>query len=65
MDLKNFISNLKVKTPVVNIQGSRRTNTPEVELPQGSVFLNNRIDQAQGNVGLGVVTQVALNLVVM
>ena len=56
MDLKQFISNLKVKTPVVNIQGSRRTNFPEVRLPEGSVFLKNRIDQAQGNVGLGVVT---------
>ena len=56
MDLKQFISNLKVKTPVVNIQGSRRTNFPEVQLPEGSVFLKNRVDQAQGNVGLGVVT---------
>ena len=56
MDLKQFISNLKVKTPVVNIEGSRRTNFPEVRLPEGSVFLKNRIDQAQGNVGLGVVT---------
>ena len=56
MDLKKFISNLKVKTPVVNIEGSRRTNFPEVQLSEGSVFLKNRIDQAQGNVGVGVVT---------
>ena len=56
MDLKKFLSNLKVKTPVVNIEGSRRTNFPEVQLSEGSVFLKNRIDQAQGNVGLGVVT---------
>ena len=50
-----FIGDTQV-IPKANISGSRRTNTPEVELPEGSVFLNNQIDQAQGNVGLGFVT---------
>ena len=44
------IGNIEVRPRVV-IQGSRRTDTPEVRLPDGSVFLNNQVDQVQGNVG--------------